>query len=85
MAKAKSSLKRSEFEILAAKYRKEREFVTRKLKELKETKGPEAAWNWWLKRMRRHGVASREFIEAALEALSQLRDGGRAWDEGKEE
>jgi len=55
------------------------------LKELKETKGPEAAWDWWLKRMRQHGVASWEFIEAALEALSQLRDGERAWDEGKEE
>ncbi|MCX7968172.1 MAG: hypothetical protein N3B10_06740 [Armatimonadetes bacterium] len=79
MAKAKSSRK-SEFEVLAAKLRKEREFVARKLKELTETKGSDAAWEWWLERMKRHGVASREFIEEALEALSKRRDVGRRWD-----
>lgn len=79
MAKAKSSRK-SEFEILAAKLRREREFVARKLKELTETKGSDVAWEWWLKRLERHGIASKEFIEEALEALSKRRDVGRRWD-----
>ncbi|MCS7264999.1 MAG: hypothetical protein NZ805_09230 [Armatimonadetes bacterium] len=81
MAKAKSSSKRSEFEVLAAKLRKEREFVARKLKELTETKGSDAAWEWWLKRLRRKlkGGVSWEFIETALEALSRQREVGRGW------
>lgn len=81
MAKAKSSSKRSAFEAKVAKLRKERKYVARKLKELKETKGPDAAWEWWLKRMQRWGVASREFMEAALEALSQHRARARGWGE----
>lgn len=79
MAKAKSSSGRSAFEAKVAKLRKEREYVTRKLRELKEMKGPDAAWEWWLNRMKRRGVASREFMEAALEALSQHRAKARGW------
>jgi hypothetical protein len=79
MAKTKGSSKRTSFEAKVAKLRKEREYVARKLRELKETKGPDAAWEWWWNRMERWGVASREFMEAALEALSQYRAKARGW------
>jgi len=86
MAKAKSSSKHSSFEAKVAKLRKEREYVARKLRELKETKGPDAAWEWWWNRLKRKlkGGVPAEFVEAAIEALSRHRSEGRAWNEGNE-
>jgi hypothetical protein len=79
MAKAKSSSGRSAFEAKVAKLRKEREYVARKLRELKETKGPDAAWEWWWNRLKRKLKGGVPFMEAALEALSQYRAKARGW------
>ncbi len=84
MAKPKPSAKGKKGVVpVPARWRKEREFVARKLKELTEKKGSEAAWQWWLKRMERKlkGGVSREFVETALEALSRHRGVGRAWSD----
>ncbi len=82
MAKPKPSSEGKKTAVpVPARWRKEREFVARKLRELTEKKGSEAAWQWWLKRMERKlkGGVSREFVETALEALSRHREGGRGW------
>ena len=83
MAKPKSSSSRAVLETQVKKLRKEREYVARKLKELTESKGPDAAWDWWWNRLKRKlkGGVPREFVEAAIEALSSHREAGRSWSE----